>query len=210
MQKLSRTTTLVAASVLAAAPTLFAQDTQRQFMPTQQPRQTTGSTAGSPATKPRTISEEITEWIASSENELMGLAEDMPEGKYNFVPTNGEFRGVRNFGKQVKHVGAAIQLLSAAILGVPEPADAADERGPDSARTKTEIVQYLKDSYAYFRKAAATIDEQNAFEPLKSTFGKKPVTRLRLVTYALTHSSNHYGQMVEYLRMNGLKPRGSN
>ena len=113
-----------------------------------------------PTAKPRTISQEINEWITSSENELLGIAEDMPEDKYNFAPTNGEFRGVRNFGKQVKHVGAAIQLLSAAILGVPEPADAADERGPDSARTKVEIIKYLKDSYAYFRKAAATIDEK--------------------------------------------------
>ena len=166
--------------------------------------------AQAPAAKPRPISQEINEWITSSEKELVGIAEDMPEDKYNFAPTNGEFRGVRNFGKQVKHVGAAIQLLSAAILGVPEPADAADERGPDAARTKAEIIKYLKDSYAYFRQAAATIDEKNAFEPMKSSLGKSPITRLRLVTYALTHSSNHYGQMVPYLRMNGIKPRGSN
>ena len=72
--------------------------------------------AQAPATKPRTISQEINEWITSSENELVGIAEDMPEDKYNFAPTNGEFRGVRNFGKQVKHVGAALQLLSAGIL----------------------------------------------------------------------------------------------
>ena len=134
----------------------------------------------------------------------------MPEDKYNFAPTNGEFRGVRNFGKQVKHVGAAIQLLSAAILGVPEPADAADERGPDSARTKAEIVKYLKDSYAYFRKAAATIDEKNAFEAVKNPFGPGIHSRVGLLTAALVHSANHYGQMVEYLRMNGLRPRGSN
>ncbi|NOT62295.1 MAG: DinB family protein [Acidobacteria bacterium] len=162
------------------------------------------------AVAPHTVSQEINGWVSDSEKELVGIAEDMPEDKYNFAPTNGEFRGVRNFAKQVKHVGAAIQMFSAAILDEPVPADAADERGPDAARTKAEIVKYLKDSYAYLRKAVASIDEKNAFQPHKNPFGKSPMTRMKLVNYALTHSSNHYGQMVEYLRMNGFKPRGSN
>jgi len=160
-------------------------------------------------TVPRSASQEINEWVTYSEKELLGMAEDMPEDKYNFAPTNGEFRGVRNFGKQVKHAAAAIQLISAAILGDPIPADAADERGPDSAKTKAEIIKYLKDSFAYLRKAVATIDEKNAFELVKNPFGQGQQTRIGLVTLALVHSSNHYGQLVEYLRMNGLKPRGS-
>jgi hypothetical protein len=101
-------------------------------------------------TASRSASQDINEWVNYSEKELLGMAEDMPEDKYNFAPTNGEFRGVRNFGKQVKHAAAAMQLISAAILGDPVPADAADERGPDSARTKAEIIKYLKDSYACF------------------------------------------------------------
>jgi uncharacterized damage-inducible protein DinB len=159
---------------------------------------------------PRPFSQEVNDWVTQSENQLVAMAEDMPEDKYNFAPTNGEFRGVRNFGKQVKHVAAAIQLISAAILGDPTPADAADERGPDSARTKAEIIKYLKDSYAYLHKAVATIDEKNAFEPIKNPFGPGLRSRTGLVTGALVHSADHYGQMVEYLRMNGLRPRGSN
>jgi hypothetical protein len=161
-------------------------------------------------TAPRSVSQELDSWITSSEKELVGIAEDMPEDKYNFAPTNGEFRGVRNFGKQVKHVAAAIQVIAAGVLGEQAPADAADERGPDSARTKAEIVKYLKDSYAYLRKAAATIDEKNAFEPIKNPFGVGKRSRVGLVNAALVHSADHYGQMVEYLRMNGLRPRGSN
>lgn len=157
----------------------------------------------------RPASQEVNEWVANSEKQLVAMAEDMPEDKYNFAPTNGEFRGVRNFGKQVKHAAAAMQLVSAGILGEPIPADAADERGPDSAKTKAEIIKYLKDSFAYLRKAVATIDEKNAFELIKNPFGQGQQTRIGLVTLALVHSSNHYGQMVEYLRMNGLKPRGS-
>lgn len=162
-----------------------------------------------PATH-RPVSQEVSEWINYSEKELLGMAEDMPEDKYNFAPTNGEFRGVRNFGKQVKHAAAAVQLIAAAILGDPTPADAADERGPDSARTKPEIIKYLKDSYAYLRKAAATLDEKTAFELVKNPFGQGQQTRIGLLTLGLVHSSNHYGQMVGYLRMNGLRPRGSN
>lgn len=161
-------------------------------------------------TSPRSATQEVNEWVTYSEKELVGMAEDMPEDKYNFAPTNGEFRGVRNFGKQVKHAAAAMQLISAAILGDPVPADAADERGPDSARTKAEIIKYLKDSFAYLRKAVATIDEKNAFETVKNPFGPGQQTRVGLLTLALMHSSNHYGQMVPYLRMNGLRPRGSN
>src|SRR5262245_34892854 len=112
----------------------------------------------------RPFSQEVNDWVTQSEKQLVAITEDMPEDKYNFAPTNGEFRGVRNFGKQVKHVAAAIQLIAAAILVDPTPADAADERGPDSAKTKAEIIKYLKDSYAYLRKAVATIDEKNAFE----------------------------------------------
>lgn len=162
-----------------------------------------------PTTPPRTVSQEIESWVAASEKDLLGLAEDMHEDKYNFVPTAGDFRGVRSFAKQLKHVGAVLQLISANLLGEKEAADAADERGPDAARTKAEIIKYLQDSYAYLRKAAAAIDEKNAFEPIKNPFGKTPLTRVSLVNAALVHSANHYGQMVEYLRMNNIKPRGS-
>ncbi|MEP7273945.1 MAG: DinB family protein [Acidobacteriota bacterium] len=171
-----------------------------------------GSVSGAQTAKPtaqRSASQEINEWVSASERELVAMAEDMPEDKYKFAPTNGEFRGVRNFGKQVKHAAAAMQLISATVLGDPIPPDAADERGPDSARTKSEVMKYLKDSFDYLRKAVASIDENNAFELIKNPFGQGQQTRIGLITLALVHSSNHYGQMVEYLRMNGLKPRGS-
>jgi len=163
-----------------------------------------------PAAPPRTIAQEVNDWVAGSEKQLVAIAEDMPEDKYNFVPAVGEFRGVRNFGKQVKHVGAALQVISAGILGEAVAADAADERGPDAARTKAEILKYLKDSYAYLHRAVETISEKSAFEPVKNPFGQGMRSRVGLVTAALVHSSNHYGQMVEYLRMNGLTPRSSN
>ncbi len=149
------------------------------------------------------------EWITRSETQLVAVADAMPADKYSFAPTSGEFRGVRNFARQVKHVAAANYLCAAGIFGEQAPADAADERGPDSARTKAEIIKYLKDSFVYLHKAVATIDEKNAFEPIKSPVGQDKQTRIGLAAAALAHSYNHYGQMVEYLRMNGIVPPAS-
>lgn len=162
-----------------------------------------------PAEALPTARQEIERWIATSEKGILGLAEDMPDDKYNFVPPGEGFRGVRSFAKQMKHVGAVLQLVSAHLLGEKESADAADERGPDAVRTKDEVIKYVKDSYAYLRKAAATIDEKNAFAAIRNPFGKAPLTRMSLMNSALVHTANHYGQMVEYLRMNNIKPRGS-
>jgi uncharacterized damage-inducible protein DinB len=129
----------------------------------------------------------------------------MPDDKYEFAPTQGAFRGVRNFAKQVKHAAAVNHLVAATILGERITADMSEERGPDSVKTKAEIVQYLKDSFANLNRAAATIDEKNAFAPLKGASASDD-SRVGLVILALTHASNHYGQLVEYLRMNGLVP----
>jgi len=133
----------------------------------------------------------------------------MPADKYNFAPTNGEFRGVRTFAKQVKHAAAVQYLVAASILQEPITADMSDERGPDSVKTKAEILTYLKESFVSLKRAASTIDDKNAFSPITGVFGSRPDTRLGLIVGAVSHSSNHYGQIVEYLRMNGLIPPDS-
>ena len=70
-------------------------------------------------------------------------------------------------------------------------------------------MKFLNDSFAYLHKAMATIDEKNVVEPLKSPFGEGTVTRLGMTTLTVGHCGNHYGQMVEYLRMNGIIPPAS-
>jgi uncharacterized damage-inducible protein DinB len=155
------------------------------------------------------VNETLEKRLGGMEKLLLGVVDVMPADKYSFAPTNGEFRGVRNFAKQLKHVAAVHYIIGAAILGEAPPADAADERGPDAVKTKDEVTKYLKDSLAYLHKAVAAIDEKNLLEPIKSPFGQGAETRLGLVMSALAHSSNHYGQMVEYLRMNGIIPPAS-
>jgi uncharacterized damage-inducible protein DinB len=146
-----------------------------------------------------------------TEKVIVSAADAMPADKYGFAPTDGEFKGVRTFGQMVKHLSATNYILAAAALGEEPPADAGDELGPEAVRTKDEILKYLKASFAYLNKAIEAIGQKTApvksspISPLKST----EVTRLALVVESIVHAFDHYGQMVEYLRMNGVVPPAS-
>ena len=146
-----------------------------------------------------------------TEKVIVSAADAMPADKYGFAPTNGEFKGVRSFGQMVKHLSATNYILAAAALGEEPPADAGDELGPEAVRTKAEILNYLKGSFAYLDKAIEAIGQKTApvksspISPLKST----EATRLALAVASLVHAFDHYGQMVEYLRMNGVVPPAS-
>jgi len=161
------------------------------------------------AAEPRTVSQVLNGSIANIENEFVSAAEAMPEDKYSFAPTNGEFKGVRTFAGQIKHVAAVNYIIGAAILGEKPPVDTGEENGPASMTTKADIVKFLKDSFAYAHKAAGTINENNLVAPIKSPFGNGPATRLALAVGVSGHCSDHYGQLVEYLRMNGIIPPAS-
>ncbi len=157
----------------------------------------------------RTVSQVLDHSVSGVEREFLSATEAMPADKFAFAPTNGEFKGVRNFGEQVKHVAAVNYIFGAAILSEKVPVDVGDESGPAAMKDKAEIVGYLKDSFAYVHKAIATINEKNLVEPVKSPFGEGSVTRLGLATSVGAHCLDHYGQMVEYLRMNGIVPPAS-
>jgi hypothetical protein len=111
----------------------------------------------------------------------------------------------------VKHLSATNHILAAAALGEAPPVDAGDEVGPEAVRTKAEILDYLKGSFAHLGKAIAAIGQADTpvnpspISPLKRT----EVTRSALVVESLMHAADHYGQMVEYLRMNGVVPPAS-
>ena len=157
----------------------------------------------------RTISQVLDRSVSGVEGEFVPAAEAMPEDKYSFAPTNGEFKGVRTFAQQVKHVAAVNYMVGASILVEKPPVELGSENGPDSVKTKAEIVKFLKDSFAYFHKAVASIDEKNLVDPIQSPFGQNKATRLGMATLIVGHCFDHYGQMVEYLRMNGIVPPAS-
>jgi uncharacterized damage-inducible protein DinB len=101
-------------------------------------------------------------------------------------------------------------MVSAASLGQKPPVDlGTGESGPDSVQTKAQVVKFLKDSYAYAHKAAAALTPGNQLEQIQSPFGSDKMARAGLVAIVTSHSFDHYGQMVVYLRMNGIIPPSS-
>jgi uncharacterized damage-inducible protein DinB len=161
------------------------------------------------AAERRSVTQVLDRTVSNLEHEFIPAADAMPEDKFGFAPSNGEFKGVRSFAEQIKHVAAVNYELGAAILEEKSPVDIGDEAGPASITTKPDIMKYLKESFEYVHKAIATINEKNLTGTVRSPFGEGSVTRLGLATSVAGHGFDHYGQMAVYLRMNGIVPPAS-
>jgi hypothetical protein len=156
-----------------------------------------------------TVTQVLDRTVSNLEQDFVPAADAMPEERYSFVPTDGQFKGVRTYAEQIKHVAAVNYELGAALLEQKPPVDIGDESGPASVTSKAAILKYLKESFVYVHKAIATINEKNLVETVRSPFGEGWVTRLSLATTVSGHGFDHYGQMVVYLRMNGIVPPAS-
>jgi hypothetical protein len=165
--------------------------------------------AKKPKEERRTVTEILDHTVSNLEHDLIPAAEAMPEDKFSFAPTEGEFKGVRTFAQQIKHVAAVNYELGAAILEQKPPVDIGDESGPASITSRADVLKYLKESFEYVHKAIATINEKNYVETVKSPYGEGMVSRLGLASFVASHGFNGYGQMVVYLRMNGIVPPAS-
>jgi hypothetical protein len=160
-----------------------------------------------------TLGQTLDGQFRNADREIIPLAEAMPADKYNFAPTNGEFKGVRTFGLQVRHLATYIYLLSSTILEQQPPLDiggpANDFNGPDSLKSKEQIVEYLKGAVAYGHKALQSINEKNYMDQVGRPTGGPKMARIAAATFMMYHDMDHYGQMVEYIRMNGMIPPAS-
>lgn len=165
--------------------------------------------AAKPKEEHRSVTQILDRVVINTEEEFVPAAEAMPEDKFGFAPSNGEFKGVRTFAQQIKHVAAVNYEVAAALLEEKPPVELNGEAGPASITSKADIIKYLKDSFVYVHKAIATINETNLTETVRSPFGEGKVTRLGLATAISWHAYDHYGQMVEYLRMNEIVPPAS-
>jgi uncharacterized damage-inducible protein DinB len=170
------------------------------------------SASASPSAPP-TIASAIDREISIVEKELIDAAEAMPEDKFDFSPEKlnlpcSDYKGVRTLGEQLKHVAASNYLLWSPITGEKPPDTVNDGKGPDSMKAKADIIKYLKDSFAFGHKAVATLNDSNLVQPIIRN-NRPPTTRLFLATFAPAHCFDHYGQMIEYLRMNGIVPPAS-
>ena len=161
--------------------------------------------------QPPTVTSVLNMHYGIVEQEVVSAAEAMPEDKYSFAPTNGEFKGVRTFAQEVKHIAFANHLFFGPLMGENIDAKSIEENanGPDNLKTKAEIVQYLKDSFALGHRALATYTSDNLVTPLSKPVFPFLSTRLAIASIGTWHPMDHYGQMVEYLRMNGIVPPAS-
>lgn len=146
------------------------------------------------------------------EQEFMAVARAMPRDKYGFAPTTAIFAptqgakydGVRTFAQEISHVTTANYYFASKILGEKMPVD---QKSIESLTTKEELLKSAADSFAYAHKALATITAENAYTAIDGADGLH--TRSVVASFISAHGFDHYGQMVEYLRMNGILPPGS-
>ena len=140
--------------------------------------------------------------LAGMEKEFVDAAEAMPEDKFDFAPTSGEFKGVRSFGAQVKHVAEANYFFFGGDA-FTEAGDKAKSDAIEKLTTKAEIVDALKESFKLAHSLIDGMTADNAF--VTTTHG----TRAGMASFGLAHMMDHYGQLVVYLRMNGIVPPAS-
>jgi hypothetical protein len=158
-----------------------------------------------------TIAGVVDRQISQLEQQFVAVADAMPDDKFDYTPTQLNTKdsrdAVRSFAFEVKHVATANYLFWGSLTGDPMPAGVTGPNGPDSMKTKADIMKYLKDSFALGHKAAATLTSANVVEEVPFRGNKAP--RLYLATFAVEHANDHYGQLVVFLRMNGITPPGS-
>jgi len=153
---------------------------------------------------PTTVADSVAETLKFAEGNFLSVAEAMPENKYDYVPTSGKFDDVRSFGEQVKHVACAQFAFFNEFEG-KKPPDDCEKGGHDPAKTKAELIKYLKDSFDYSNRVIAYLTTYNALDRIEGRYAG-PNTKLGISVVSVWHVTDHYGQLVEYLRMNGIVP----
>ena len=153
-----------------------------------------------------TLNELFSTRVEAAQKQIVGVAEAMPEDKYDFVPSQGDYKGVRNFAEQIHHISTGNYYFGSAILGEKSPLSEADMKN-ETKKSKAELIQELKESFAYLDKALKSITAENMLEVKAAAHGTP--TRMGAAIGAFAHISDIYGQCVEYLRLNGIVPPAS-
>jgi len=145
------------------------------------------------------------------ERDFIRLADAMPAERWTFAPKDGRFEGVRTFAEQVKHVACANFGFFKQVER-EEPPAGCESGGPSPAKTKDELMQYLRESFAYAARVMKRLTPGNAMDVVTGPYlgpFRGQTTRLGISTVAVWHATDHYGQLVVYLRMNGIVPPAS-
>ncbi len=187
------TSILLTAALSLAAASVYAQ--------TAKSSPAAGASASPSA--PPTIASAIDREVSIVEKEVVDAAEAMPEDKFDFSPEKlnlpgSDYKGVRTFGEQLKHIAASNYLIWSPITGEKPPDTVNDGKGPDNMKAKAEITKYLKDSFAFGHKSIATLNSSNLVQPITSGSGR-PTTRLFLATFAAAHCFDSWQRLPQLI-----------
>jgi len=149
------------------------------------------------------------EMLSGFETQMMGVANAMPAEKYGFAPSSAvfapsqktEYIGVRTFGAMLIHIAQANYFYGGGLSGLKPGIDV---KALSDLKDKDKILAALQASFVFEHKAIATLTPANAFESVRGD-----TTRASLAGGVVAHGFDHYGQLVEYLRMNGIVPPAS-
>ena len=149
-----------------------------------------------PTTAPNPLTKTISIFRSNMQDKIMKSADAMPESKYSYRPT----KDVRSFAEILTHVADISYALCSNVKG-EAPAVTAKAKG-----SKTEIIEYLKGSFDYCDGVYSGFTDAHLNDPA-DFFGYK-TNKMFILTQAGNHDALHYGNLVTYLRLNGLEPSG--
>jgi len=198
-------------AVLAIAFIFAAPSSRAQTKPAQTPPPVAQKTApakpATPVAKKPTLAAAVEVHWKFVAGEFIDAANAMPEDKYSFAPTNGEFKGARTFAEQVRHVACANFAFFKEIEKLPPP-DGCEKGEPANIQTKADLMNYLGQSFAYGDSVINKLTSLNMTDAVEGHYAG-PNTKIGMCITAIWHVSDHYGQLAEYLRMNGIVPPAS-
>jgi DinB family protein len=195
-------------AILSLSIGAFAQSGAKPAAPAASPAPQAQASPAPAATFASVVDRQVSQY----EKNVVEAAEAMPADKFDFTPASLKIPGaaysdVRTFAQLVKHTATANYRLWTNVTGEKMPENIKGTNGPDELKTKDQIMQFLKDSFAVGHRAAKTMTAENALEQVP--FFRGTQARLFVASGAVIHAADEYGQMIEYLRMNGIVPPAS-
>ena len=133
-----------------------------------EPSQNSETQHAEPDDIPKSIAESVSGTFQFAEGNFIGLAKAMAEDKYSFTPRVGKFDAVRSFGEQAKHVACAQFAFFNDFEGKKPPEDY-EKGGHAPAKTRTELIKYLKGSFDDSNRILVALTAKNAPDPIVIT-----------------------------------------
>ncbi len=149
------------------------------------------------APNPNPLSADAKAMYNGVKNNLLKMADKMPEEHYAFKAT----AEVRTFGQLIGHVADSQARTCSAVLGDPKNLNAA------AKTSKADLVAALKESFTLCDKAFDSLTDAKATETI--AMGQRQSTRLGALLRTVSHSNEEYGYMAVYMRLKGIVPPSS-